>query len=143
MQPTGSQARLNRFAVVDYHVTLGGVPLQPAAAIGGLGPVQEGRGDMDVRGVGSVSGAVPIRPTGGAPTTRDPQVKATQLPRDQLEISSAGKMLDQLSQNPDVRAERIARIKEAIANGTYDTDEKLEAALSRMFDSLSADLDNE
>ncbi len=98
---------------------------------------------MDVRGVGSVSGAVPIRPTSGTPTTRELQVTGPQSPRDELEISSAGKMLDQLSQNPDVRAERIARIKEAIANGAYDTDEKLEAALSRMFDSLSADLDNE
>lgn len=52
-------------------------------------------------------------------------------------------MLDQMSETPDVRAERLAQIKEAIENGTYDTDEKLEAALSKMFDSLGIDLDDE
>ena len=50
-------------------------------------------------------------------------------------------MLDRLSESPEVRAERIAQIKEAIENGDYDTDEKLEAALSRMFEVHGFDLD--
>jgi flagellar biosynthesis anti-sigma factor FlgM len=99
---------------------------------------------MDVRGVGSVSGASPIRPTRVAPATHNPAAASKpQFPRDELQLSSAGKLLDQLSQTADVRQERLARIKEAIANGTYDTDEKLEAALSRMFDAVQADLDDE
>ena len=98
---------------------------------------------MDVRGVGSVSGAAPIRSANGQPVPSESQISRPQFPRDQLELSSAGKMLDQLSQNPDVRQERIAQIKQAIADGTYDTDEKLEAALSRMFDALGAELDDE
>jgi flagellar biosynthesis anti-sigma factor FlgM len=69
--------------------------------------------------------------TGGKPVS----------PNDELEISAAGKMLDQLSQTPDIRQERIARIKAAIENGTYDTDAKLEAALSKMFDSLGIEFD--
>ena len=51
-------------------------------------------------------------------------------------------MLDQLSQNPDIRQERLAQIKAAIENGTYDTDEKLEAALSKLFNSIGVDLDD-
>ncbi|HUQ69907.1 MAG TPA: flagellar biosynthesis anti-sigma factor FlgM [Planctomycetaceae bacterium] len=99
---------------------------------------------MDVRGVGSVSGASPIRPTSVAPATTSTTAAAQpQFPRDELQLSSAGKLLDQLSQNADVRQERIARIKEAIANGTYDTDEKLEAALSRMFDAVQSELGDE
>ncbi len=96
---------------------------------------------MDVSGIGSVSGATPARAV--SPTTAPPAAAtpAVSTPRDELEISSAGKMLDRLSESPEVRAERLAQIKEAIDNGAYDTDEKLEAALSRMFDSL--DLDNE
>ena len=56
---------------------------------------------------------------------------------DELEISSAGRMLDEMTNNSDMRAERLAQIKAAIDDGTYDTDEKLDAALSRMLDQIS------
>jgi flagellar biosynthesis anti-sigma factor FlgM len=138
------ESRLNRSAVVSYDPRIGRVPPRSPVAVSGPGSVQEGGGDMDVRGVGSVSGAFPIRPAGSAPTANDAATVAKpQFPRDELQLSSAGKLLDQLSQNSDVRQERLARIKEAIANGTYDTDEKLEAALSRMFDAVQSELDNE
>ncbi len=97
---------------------------------------------MDVRGIGSVPGNVPIRPTTNPPVTRDPAVAKPQFPRDELQISSAGKMLEKASQNPDVRQERLAQIKAAIENGTYDTDEKLQAALNRMFDAMGVDFDD-
>jgi flagellar biosynthesis anti-sigma factor FlgM len=106
-------------------------------------PSEEGRPGMDVRGVGSSLGPVPVR-TGGISQAAKPQAGGKPVsPTDELEISATGKMLDQLSQNPDVRQERIAAIKAAIANGTYDTDAKLEAALAKMFDSLGLDLDSE
>lgn len=41
-----------------------------------------------------------------------------------------------------LRAARLARIKAAIADGTYDTDEKLELALSKMFDRLGFQFDD-
>ena len=64
--------------------------------------------------------------TGSGPRgARETPVAKPSSPRDELELSAAGKMLDQLGQTPNVRQERIAQIKEAIANGTYDTDEKL------------------
>lgn len=99
---------------------------------------------MDVNGVGAAYGASPPRSTTPASETR-PAAAASkpESPRDELEISSAGKMLDQLSNSPEVRQERIARIREAIANGTYDTDEKLEAALERMFQDMGRELDTE
>jgi len=103
---------------------------------------------MDVSGLGSVQGSGPVRsagPTGTAPAS--PAASNAQSPftspKDELEISAAGQMLDRLSESPDVRAERIAQIKEAIENGEYDTDEKLEAALSRMFEVHGLDLDDE
>lgn len=98
---------------------------------------------MDVRGVGSAVGAVPVRGNPSVPANREVTGSKPVSPNDELEISAAGKMLDQLSQNPDIRQERIARIKAAIENGTYDTDAKLEAALSKMFDSLGIDFDTD
>jgi len=96
---------------------------------------------MDVSGVGSVSGPTPAR--GVSSTSQPAAAPGVSAPRDELEISSAGKMLDRLSETPEMRAERLAQIKEAIDNGDYDTDEKLEAALSRMFNSLGIDLNDE
>ena len=87
---------------------------------------------MDVSGIGPSSGASPVR--GVAPVASQPaaQPSSVAAPRDELEISSVGKMMDRMSETPDVRAERLAQIKEAIENGSYDTDEKLEAALSKI-----------
>jgi flagellar biosynthesis anti-sigma factor FlgM len=98
---------------------------------------------MDVRGVGSSLGAVPVRSGAGVSPNRELTGTKPVSPKDELEISAAGKMLEQASQNPDIRQERIAAIKAAIENGTYDTDAKLEAALSKMFDALGLDFDSE
>ena len=99
---------------------------------------------MDVSGIGSVSGGVPTRAVSPTTSVSQPSTASSvESPRDQLEISSAGKMLDRLSETPEVRAERLANIKEAIENGAYDTDEKLEAALSKMFDSIGQRLADE
>lgn len=48
-------------------------------------------------------------------------------------------MLDDLSQSSAVRAERLAQIKADIEAGTYETPEKLEAALSKMLGELGLD----
>ena len=103
---------------------------------------------MDVSGLGSVHGNNPVRSAGPAGSTAPANAASSNAPqspltspKDELEISEAGQMLDRLSESPEVRAERIAQIKEAIDNGDYDTDEKLEAALSRMFEVHGFDLD--
>ena len=63
-------------------------------------------------------------------------------PKDAVEISSAGQLLDKLSKSPQVRAERLAQIKAAIDAGQYDTDEKLEAALMNLFQSMVNERDH-
>lgn len=85
---------------------------------------------MEVHGAGSVQGAYPVRhvrPAADVAPTRD--VKPIET-RDEVEISSAGKMMENLNQS--VRAERLAQIKAAIDAGEYETPEKLEIALERL-----------
>ena len=136
-----SQSRLNRLACVGYDPS-GLVAVRPTLRNRFDRHIKEGQTNMDVSGIGSVSGATPARAV--SPSASQPAAPPSVAgPRDELEISSAGKMLDRLSETPEVRAERLAQIKEAIENGAYDTDEKLEAALSRMFDSLGIDLNDE
>ena len=40
--------------------------------------------------------------------------------------------------NPPIRHELVARVRREIAAGTYDTPERLEAALERLFQSIGA-----
>jgi negative regulator of flagellin synthesis FlgM len=139
---TGLEARLNRWQVVSYDAP--GLTEWLSFCVAKIaGSHQEGRVDMDVRGVGSVPGTTPARPTAAPSGPRETATPKPRAPRDELELSQAGKMLDQLSQDPDVRQERITRIKEAIANGTYDTDEKLQAALLKLFDAHGIEIEDE
>jgi anti-sigma28 factor (negative regulator of flagellin synthesis) len=44
---------------------------------------------------------------------------------------------------PDVRALRLAQIKAAIEAGDYETQDKLDAALSRLFEEIGLEADEE
>ncbi len=78
------------------------------------------------------------------PFTRDwlrsawmPVKQCTQVaPRDHVEISPLGKMLDGIGQLPEIRHERVDEIRRQIAAGSYETPEKLELALDRMLDEM-------
>lgn len=101
---------------------------------------------MDVSGLGAVQGAGAIRSAtraNAASSGKPPEALAATTPKDELELSAAGVALDRAGETPEMRAERLAQIKDAIDNGSYETDENLDAALSRMFDSFGIDLDDE
>jgi hypothetical protein len=94
---------------------------------------------MEVRGLSS---AIPMSPVSRPETTTGPAqfVPAGPVsPKDELEISAVGKLLDDASRTPGIREQRLADIKAAIEAGTYDTPEKLELALNRMVDQLKLD----
>jgi flagellar biosynthesis anti-sigma factor FlgM len=107
---------------------------------------QAGSADMDVQGPGSLQRSVPISPvkSAGQPAgAAKPQTPAVSKPNDAVEISTAGQLLDKLSKSPEVRAERLAQIKAAIASGDYDSDEKLEAALMNLLQSMYGNESND
>ena len=100
---------------------------------------QVGSADMDVQGPGSVQRPSSVQrsvPTGPAKSVRPTESTPVSVPKDAVEISSAGQLLDKLSKSPEVRAERLAQIKADIASGKYDTDEKLEAAMMNLLQSM-------
>ena len=55
---------------------------------------------------------------------------------DQLDISPAAEAAIQATENQDFRAERIAQIRSEIAAGTYDTTERLAAAMDGLLDEV-------
>jgi negative regulator of flagellin synthesis FlgM len=91
---------------------------------------------MEVNGPGSIQRSFPTGPAKSAGPVAKSQPAVPPSPKDAVEISSAGQLLDKLSKSPEVRAERLAQIKAAIDSGQYDTDEKLEAALMGLFQSI-------
>jgi len=58
------------------------------------------------------------------------------VPVDQLDISAEAQLISSTSNGGEIRADRVADIRTQIADGNYDTPEKLDAAMSRMFDEL-------
>ncbi|MDB5391839.1 MAG: Anti-sigma-28 factor FlgM family protein [Planctomycetaceae bacterium] len=88
---------------------------------------------MDVNGISGVGRAQPL---GGVRPAQDIETPATSAlaPQDEVQISSAAQAMDELSQTANVRMERIQQIQQEIAEGVYDTDEKLDAALDRFLD---------
>jgi len=57
-------------------------------------------------------------------------------PQDEVQISSAANFVDQVHQLPDVRQDRVAAIRAAIADGSYETGDKLEAALGNLLNEI-------
>ncbi len=57
-------------------------------------------------------------------------------PVDQVDISPAAEAAAQASETGDFRADLVARVRNEIAAGTYETPAKIDAALERLLDEL-------
>ena len=55
---------------------------------------------------------------------------------DQLEISHEADLVSRARESSDIRADRVAEIRAAIADGTYETPEKLDIAVGRLLDEI-------
>ena len=94
---------------------------------------------MEVRGLSSASPMSPVNRPEAAPGPEEPQAAGLASPKDEVEISAMGKMLDDASRTPGIREQRLAEIKAAIEAGTYESPEKLELAVNRMVEQLKSD----
>ena len=56
---------------------------------------------------------------------------------DRVELSRHAVLLDRLRQLSGVREDLVKTVREAIDNGTYETDAKVDVAIRRMLDDLS------
>jgi len=91
---------------------------------------------MHIYGPTHLHGAQPI----GAPhTSRLSKPSAPNQPgqiQDELDISDAARLVDQVRQMPEIRQDKVDEIRAKIAEGTYETDEKLEIAIGRLLDEI-------
>ena len=91
---------------------------------------------MHIYGSARVHGAQPI----GAPHTS--RLSKPQAPnpsgaiQDELQISDAAQLVEKVGDVPEIRQDRVDAIRLQIAEGTYETEEKLDIALGRLLDEI-------
>ena len=90
---------------------------------------------MEVHGPGGVSGPGRIdlhRIAAQSPT----EIQVNGQVGDRAEISEVARLLNKLSEVPDVRMNRVAELKELIGNGRFETPERIEKAVDRILEEL-------
>jgi negative regulator of flagellin synthesis FlgM len=91
---------------------------------------------MQVYGPAHLHGAQPVGPPHSARTPKPSAPDAGGPIQDELHISDEARLLEKVRDLPEVRQERIDRIRQQIAAGTYETEEKLRIALGRLLDEI-------
>ncbi|MDB4794081.1 MAG: flagellar biosynthesis anti-sigma factor FlgM [Pirellulaceae bacterium] len=93
---------------------------------------------MQINGPFSIHGAQPVQPsTDIAPVEELQATESSLQPTDELDISSESTFLSQVRNAPDIRADRVADIRSQIESGVYETSEKLDVAVGRLFDEFA------
>jgi len=88
-------------------------------------------GPTHVHGAQSIQGPHQARPT--QIDSRPSGISTT----DELEISDAARLTEQAKELPDIRQEKVQSIRASIEAGTYDSADKLDAALERLLDEIA------
>ncbi|MES1213395.1 MAG: flagellar biosynthesis anti-sigma factor FlgM, partial [Singulisphaera sp.] len=57
--------------------------------------------------------------------------------QDIVDISETGRLLEMAAQLPDIRSDRVAELRAQIAQGNYDSAEKLDLAVERLLDEIA------
>jgi len=89
---------------------------------------------MNIDGIGPSVPPKAIEPTAqvGNVAPKPEAAKAA----DVVEISDIAKLAAKVQELPEVRADLVERVRGEIADGTYDTPERVDAAVERLMDDL-------
>ena len=78
----------------------------------------------------------PWAPKPVEPTSSTVPAQAPGGVSDVVEISNAAALAAKVQEIPDVRADLVARVKGEIEAGTYETPERIDAAVEKLLDDL-------
>lgn len=91
---------------------------------------------MHIYGPAHLHGAQPIGPPHTSRASQPAAANQAGPIQDELEISDAAQLVERVRELPEIRQDRVDEIRAKIADGTYETDEKLEIALGRLLDEI-------
>ncbi|MEC9096157.1 MAG: flagellar biosynthesis anti-sigma factor FlgM [Planctomycetota bacterium] len=95
--------------------------------------------------INGINGAQPVNQTSQVESAKATQATSITNPTDQVDISVEAELNSQtvdmvnqlqIQDLPEIRADRVTQIREAIEAGTYETPEKLELAIDRLLDEI-------
>ena len=86
-----------------------------------------------IGGIDPTGGPQPVQPN---PSPKTPEASAAPEQTDTVEISLQAQMASKAADIPPIRADLVARVKAEIEAGTYETPEKLAAAVTRLLEEL-------
>ncbi len=92
---------------------------------------------MQIHGPSQVHGAQSLQGPRQIQKTQQTQTPEPLHGADQVDISAEADMVSKVHELPDVRTDRVAEIRQQIAAGAYETNEKLDVAIGRLLDELS------
>ena len=86
----------------------------------------------------SVEGTQSLQPTDAANETHQTNALTSNpaASADEISISQEANLLSQIEDIPDVRQERVDQIRAEIASGVYETEERMDIAVSRLLDEI-------
>ena len=92
-----------------------------------------------------MSGIGPVNTTGNTspivagrsgPGSITPSAPNQTIGTDEVEISQHGQLMSQLNSMPEIRQDKVASVREAIANDDYESDEKVDLTIEGLLDDL-------
>ncbi|OHB76628.1 MAG: hypothetical protein A2W31_14725 [Planctomycetes bacterium RBG_16_64_10] len=91
---------------------------------------------MQIYGASQIHGPQGANPPHARSTAPPNQPAPSSVAGDRLDLSEAGQIAAQAADVADLRFDRVAEIRQAIAGGTYETEAKLSIAIDRILDEI-------
>ena len=93
---------------------------------------------MQIHGLGTVHGPQQLKaPHSAQPSQPTTAPAGDNINIDQLDISPEADAASRAREASEVRQDRVNEIRQQIANGTYETEAKLDLALDRLLDEIA------
>ena len=87
-------------------------------------------GPSQLHGLQSITTPHGVRPAQSIARPEAPQIA------DEVDISDAARLVDQVHEMPEMREDRVEAVRQQIADGTYETPGRLNAAIERLLDEI-------
>jgi negative regulator of flagellin synthesis FlgM len=91
---------------------------------------------MQIHGPSQVHGAQGVNGPHSQRGSSSRPAQSTAGPADQLDISPAAEVAASAAEGGEIRSDLVARVRSEIAAGTYETPDKMAAALDRLVDEI-------